>query len=58
MGDVATLVILRKSYETLPGPVAVGRLRECHRAMITAAVTGKSEVRKLCDSSHGGNNID
>ena len=56
MGDVATLVILRKSYETLPGPVAVGRLRECHGAMITEVVTGKNEAHKLCDGSHYGNN--
>jgi hypothetical protein len=59
MGDyAATFVILRKSYETPPDPVAVESLRECHGARIIAVGTGKDEVRKLCDGSHYGNNID
>jgi type I restriction enzyme S subunit len=36
--------------------VVIDRLQEYRTALITAAVTGKIDVRTLCDGSHNGNN--
>jgi type I restriction enzyme S subunit len=34
----------------------IDRLQEYRSALITVAVTGKIDVRTLCDGSHNGNN--